>query len=95
MGFFELMCSSLLHWGWQVYHFNNSLRFHVPNLHALFASQASMNSPIDSLLSLDGLTSGERRMLHVKTKEECRLGDELVEVWCVELPSKHAEGILK
>ncbi|KAK0254252.1 hypothetical protein B0A54_04385 [Friedmanniomyces endolithicus] len=37
----------------------------------------------------------KRRMLHLKTKEECRLGNETIQVWTVELPSKHAEGILK
>ncbi|EME86048.1 uncharacterized protein MYCFIDRAFT_132181 [Pseudocercospora fijiensis CIRAD86] len=34
-------------------------------------------------------------MVHLKTKEECRLGNETIQVWTVELPSKHAEGILK
>lgn len=37
----------------------------------------------------------ERRMVHLQTKEECRLSDETIQVWTVELPSKHAEGILK
>jgi hypothetical protein len=37
----------------------------------------------------------KRRMVHLKTKEECRLGNETIQVWAVELPSKHAEGILK
>lgn len=37
----------------------------------------------------------KRRMVHLKTKEECRLGDETIEVWSVELPSRHAEGVLK
>lgn len=37
----------------------------------------------------------ERRMLALKTKEECRQGNETLQVWTVELPSKHAEGILK
>ncbi|OQN98232.1 hypothetical protein B0A48_15508 [Cryoendolithus antarcticus] len=37
----------------------------------------------------------KRRMRHVKTKEECRLGNETLEVWSVELPSKHAENILR
>ncbi|EMC96277.1 hypothetical protein BAUCODRAFT_69706 [Baudoinia panamericana UAMH 10762] len=34
-------------------------------------------------------------MVHLKTKEECRLGNETIRVYTVELPSKHAEGILK
>ena len=37
----------------------------------------------------------QRRMVHLKTKEECRLGNETIQVWTLELPSKHAEGILK
>lgn len=36
-----------------------------------------------------------RQMVHVKTKEECRLANEMIDVWCIELPSKHAENILK
>ncbi|KAF2478737.1 hypothetical protein BDY17DRAFT_328258 [Neohortaea acidophila] len=36
-----------------------------------------------------------RQMIHLKTKEECRLGNETIQVWAVEMPSKHAEGILK
>lgn len=36
-----------------------------------------------------------RGMVHVKTKEECRLANETVDVWSIELPSKHAESILK
>jgi len=36
-----------------------------------------------------------RQMIHIKTKEECRLGNETVDVWNIELPSKHAESILK
>ncbi|CAK4031136.1 tRNA-specific adenosine deaminase subunit tad3 [Lecanosticta acicola] len=36
-----------------------------------------------------------RKMTHLKTKEECRLGNETIQVWTVELPSKHAEGILR
>jgi tRNA-specific adenosine deaminase 3 len=37
----------------------------------------------------------QRRMVHLKTKEECRLSKETIQVWTIELPSKHAEGILK
>lgn len=36
-----------------------------------------------------------RQMVHVKTKEECRLANETVDIWSIELPSKHAESILK
>lgn len=37
----------------------------------------------------------KRQMIHVKTKEECRLANETIDVWSIELPSKHAESILK
>lgn len=37
----------------------------------------------------------KRQMVHLKTKEECRLGNETIQVWTIELPSKHAEGVLK
>jgi hypothetical protein len=36
-----------------------------------------------------------RQMVHIKTKEECRLANETIDVWSIELPSKHAEAILK
>ena len=36
-----------------------------------------------------------RQMVHIRTKEECRLANETVDVWSIELPSKHAEAILK
>ena len=36
-----------------------------------------------------------RQMVHIKTKDECRLANETVDVWSIELPSKHAEAILK
>ena len=55
-----------------------------------------MASPVDSKASSDVEGSlPKRRLIHLKTKEECRLGNETIEVWTVELPSKHAEGILK
>jgi len=42
------------------------------------------------------LSSASKRGLTIlKTKEECRLGNETIQVWTVELPSKHAEGVLK
>ena len=52
-----------------------------------------MASRRDSVLAHSG--DEKCRMVHLKTKEECRLGDETIEVWTVELPSKHAEGILR
>ncbi|KAK4550865.1 hypothetical protein LTR36_000445 [Oleoguttula mirabilis] len=59
------------------------------------ARHAIMGLPIDSkAASLSG-EARKRQMLHLKTKEECRLGNETIQVWTVELPSKHAEGILK
>lgn len=50
-----------------------------------------MASPVDFKLG----SPQERRMVHLKTKEECRLGNETIQVWTVELPRKHAEGILR
>lgn len=55
---------------------------------------STMASPVDSFLDTVASTNG-RRMQHIKTKEECRLGNETIDVWCLELPSKHAEGILR
>ncbi|KAF2718549.1 hypothetical protein K431DRAFT_305968 [Polychaeton citri CBS 116435] len=37
----------------------------------------------------------KHQMVHIKTKEECRLGNETIQVWTVELPSKSAEGVFK
>ena len=60
---------------------------------------AKMASPVDSKMSSDINiivdSPPKRQMMHLKTKEECRLGNETIQVWTVELPSKHAEGILK
>ncbi|KAK5122764.1 hypothetical protein LTR85_003679 [Meristemomyces frigidus] len=56
---------------------------------------AIMGAPIDSKASSPSGEPRKRQMLHLKTKEECRLGNETIQVWTVELPSKHAEGILK
>nr|POF17737.1 trna-specific adenosine deaminase subunit tad3 [Quercus suber] len=36
-----------------------------------------------------------RRMYHLKTKEECRLANDTINVWTVEMPSKHAESVLR
>lgn len=49
----------------------------------------------DSKFTIEPEPEPKRRMAHLKTKEECRLGNETIQVWTVELPSKHAEGILK
>ena len=54
-----------------------------------------MASPVESKAPSDSDWSPKRQMVHLKTKEECRLGNETIQVWTVELPSKHAEGILK
>jgi hypothetical protein len=54
-----------------------------------------MASPVDSMSPGDWSSRLKRRMVHLKTKEECRLGNETIQVWTVEMPSKHAEGILK
>jgi tRNA-specific adenosine deaminase 3 len=55
----------------------------------------TMASPVDSMAPLDYGRRNIRRMVHLKTKEECRLGNETIQVWTVELPSRHAEGILR
>lgn len=49
----------------------------------------------DSKVADDTIAVPKRHMVHLKTKEECRLGNETIQVWTVELPSKHAEGILR
>jgi len=63
---------------------------------------AMATSPHDSIASdvvdtdvMPSKSKRERSMVHLKTKEECRLSNETIEVWTVELPSKHAERILK
>lgn len=66
--------------------FRNTNIFH----RAIMAMAATRR---DSLLDND--PEPKRRMVHLKTKEECRLGNETIQVWTVELPSKHAEGILR
>ena len=58
-------------------------------------SAARMASPVDSKAPSEADGPLKPRMMHLKTKEECRLGNETIQVWTVELPSKHAEGILK
>lgn len=57
--------------------------------------RANMASPVDSKAPSHHDEHGKRRMVHLKTKEECRLGNDTIQVWTVEMPSKHAEGILK
>jgi tRNA-specific adenosine deaminase 3 len=49
----------------------------------------------DSAIGHDAAADSQRHMVHLKTKEECRLGNETIQVWTVELPSKYAEGILR
>lgn len=72
---------------------------HVFNINLLSAfkrvGNAIMGAPIDSKAPSVSGEPRKRQMLHLKTKEECRLGNETIQVWTVELPSKHAEGILK
>lgn len=54
-------------------------------------------SPVDSMAPDGGWDANKRphRMVPLKTKEECRLGNDTIQVWTVELPSRHAEWILK
>ena len=65
-------------------------------LHHLLAPHPhAMSSPVDSMAP-DGFGSrSKRRMVQLKTKEECRLSNAMLQVWTVELPSKHAEAILR
>lgn len=58
------------------------------NITALMAALRRDSKTIDDVVA-------KRHMVHLKTKEECRLGNETIQVWTVELPSKHAEGILR
>lgn len=51
------------------------------------AKSSKANSSVDD--------APRRQMVHVKTKEECRLANETIDIWSIELPSKHAESILK
>lgn len=74
--------------------FNNPL---FRSLHHLFATTRStiMAPRRDSKVDDDLIAPPPRQMIHLKTKEECRLGNETIRVWTVELPSKYAEGILR
>jgi hypothetical protein len=56
---------------------------------------ANMASRAGSKTMSPDLRPPKRQMVHLKTKEESRLGNETIQVWTVELPSKHAEGILR
>lgn len=78
--------------------------FHFPHVDLVtllyrltHAISAIMGVRADS--KTDSAAGGDRRptkhMVHVKTKEECRLGTVTIQVWTVEMPSKHAEGVLK
>lgn len=58
-------------------------------------THANMASAISSRVVSETNGMPKRRILHLKTKEECRLGNDTIQVWTVELPSKHAEGVLK
>lgn len=78
-----------------VQHVTTSLHAYLAPLLIRLAQIASMASPVDSMAPLDLAGRSNRRMVHLKTKEECRLGNETIQVWTVELPSKHAEGILR
>lgn len=65
-------------------------------LHALSSPLSAIMPRAKGSKAFDPVGDVQRRqMVHVKTKEECRLANETVDVWCIELPSKHAENILK
>lgn len=68
------------------YVFSIILRY--TNITALMAALRRDSKTVDDV-------AVKRHMVHLKTKEECRLGNETIQVWTVELPSKHAEGILR
>lgn len=64
--------------------------------HATSAPPSAIMPRAKGSKALDPVGDIQRRqMVHVKTKEECRLANETVDVWSIELPSKHAENILK
>jgi tRNA-specific adenosine deaminase 3 len=63
-------------------------------LHRLY-NTAAMALRRDSAIANDAVADPQHHMVHLKTKEECRLGNETIQVWTVELPSKYAEGILR
>lgn len=58
-------------------------------------ANADMASPVDSTAPCEPVQTRRRQMTSLKTKEECRLGNETITVWTVELPRKHAEGVLR
>lgn len=59
-------------------------------------ANANMASPPDSVVApRQAPAPRKRQMINLKTKEECRLGNETIAVWTVELPRKHAEGVLR
>ena len=64
-------------------------------IHRIADFAAKMATRKDSKVSSPDIRPPKRQMVHLKTKEECRLGNETIQVWTVELPSKHAEGVLK
>lgn len=81
---------------WPFHHLLTTLLHHVSRLRDFTFSH------FKRMLSINGTemdaANGDKppwRMQHLKTKEECRLKNDLVEIWTVEMPSKHAEGILK
>jgi tRNA-specific adenosine deaminase 3 len=71
---------------------NNSIRLIRDTATTLMAALRRDSKHNKEIVHADAV---ERRMVHLKTKEECRLSNETIQVWTVELPSKHAELILK
>lgn len=74
--------------------FSHHVFRYFPFLTTLANKLGVMASPHDSKAPSE-VGVPQRQMVHLKTKEECRLGNVTVEVYTVELPSKHAEGVLK
>lgn len=70
-------------------------RFLLRTSQRALAFTANMASRVDSKVPTPNMQPPKRQMVHLKTKEECRLGNETIQVWTVEMPSRYAEGVLK
>lgn len=89
---FHIHC---LHYLRHVFRFLQNGVLYISNLIWRLLTRAKMASAISSRVVHETNGVPQRRIVHLKTKEECRLGNETIQVWTVELPSKHAEGVLK
>lgn len=81
-----------------LFHASTLLFDYVRHFLGNLTSTTTMASPVDSVAPGEGWvtkSSHSHRLVQLKTKEECRLGNETIQVWTVELPSRHAEWVLK